>query len=70
MVGLTNSTKIEYIFLKRSLVVFNQDLSKLSELITSLNSEECYSIETGIESIKTNLLEVEKKIQNKVLQNN
>ncbi len=61
------SMKVEYIFLNRSLFVFNQDLTKLSELVPSFSDEECSSIEDKIKNIKTSLLKVEEKIKTKVL---
>jgi len=61
------STKIEYIFLNRSLFVFNQDLAKLVELVSCFNDEERFNIEDKIKNIKTNLLRVEEKIKTTAL---
>jgi hypothetical protein len=62
------SPKIEYIFLNGSLVLFNQDLSKLSNLVNGLDDEQCYDLATKIETIKDKLTQVEEQIKETVLQ--
>ena len=67
MKASASNQKLEYIFLNSSLGLMHQDLKKLSDIASSLDDEECYSIMVHMENIKHDISFAEKAIRKKVL---
>ena len=60
---------MEFIFLNRELMAFNQDLIKSLEPVAASNNENHSDTKSEIEN-KINLMQIDKKIETKFLQNN
>lgn len=61
-----NSAKIEYIFLCRAIEVFNQDLSRLHELLKTLDKNELSKISKLLEATTENIEYTSQELANRL----
>ncbi len=50
-------------------MMLNNDLLKLSQLVSSFTDEQCYEVEVRMENIENSISEVQKQIRNKIFSN-